>query len=470
MFEADAPPTMTDEPEPAPDLTDRLGDNTADHAADDTEPLEDRRLDPLPPSYDDGGAGWIPPWQPSGADGPASPPARRAVATLAIAALALTSGGIGVAIGLAVHRGGTRSPSTASFGTTPGPSIFGNGGNGGIGGSGDDGLGGGHAGAAAPATGGGTLNAAAVAGKVNPAVVDITSTLTGQGVAAGTGMVLTSSGQVLTNNHVIDGATNIQVQVDGNGPTYSATVVGYDVTDDVALLQLKNASGLKTITTADSSKVKVGQPVVASGNALGRSGPPTVTQGQVTAVNQTITAGDFGSNGETLSGLIQIDAPIQPGDSGGPLIDASGHVIGMNTAASASRRRFSASNVAFAIPINAALDVVKQIRTGQSTTKVHVGPRGILGVAVEDPQGGFGGSSQSGAVVSGVESGSPAESAGLTSGDVIVAVDGTSISSAADLSTQLGHNRPGDRVTVTWVDSAGNRHHATITLVAGPPA
>ena len=183
-----------------------------------------------------------------------------------------------------------------------------------------------------------TLTTAQIASKVDPGLVDVVSTLGDQNATAeGTGMVLTSTGEILTNNHVIDGATSIKVTDIGNGKTYTATVVGYDATKDIAVLQLQDASGLPTISLGDSSSVTVGSKVTALGNAGGKGGTPSVATGTVTALNQSITASDEGSgNSEQLSGLIESNAPIQAGDSGGSLVNSSGQVIGMDTAASSS--------------------------------------------------------------------------------------------------------------------------------------
>jgi S1-C subfamily serine protease len=308
----------------------------------------------------------------------------------------------------------------------------------------------------APSTG---LSAADIAAKVDPAVVNITTTLA-SGHAAGTGMVLTSAGLVLTNNHVIADATDIRVQINGSGPTYTASVLGYDITDDVALLQIDGASNLEAITVGDSSKVAVHDEVVALGNALGRGGTPAVAEGSITALDQTITAGDPGGPAHTLSGLIEIDAPLVPGDSGGPLVNTSGEVIGMNVAASAQTRRQSATD-AFAIPIDTALVIAQQIQSGVSSAKVHIGERAILGVQVQQGQG---------ATIAAVQSGSPAEAAGLTAGDVIVSVDDATITSVSDLTTALDRRHPGDNVRIGWSDTSGQRHTATVKLVAGPPA
>jgi S1-C subfamily serine protease len=195
-----------------------------------------------------------------------------------------------------------------------------------------------------------------------------------------------------------------------------------------------------------------------------------VTEGQVAALDQTITASDGAGNSETLSGLIQINAPIQPGDSGGALANSSGQVIGMNTAAASGFRRFAASNVAFAIPINSALVIARQIQAGQASAKIHIGQRGVLGIEVQpsssaNPVGG-----SSGAPVVGVASGSPAAAAGLRAGDTIVSVAGKSIGGVDELQPALDGFHPGDRVAIAWLDSNGQRHDATITLMAGPPA
>jgi S1-C subfamily serine protease len=318
-------------------------------------------------------------------------------------------------------------------------------------------------GSTAPATGGTTpLSANEIAAKVDPAIVDITTKLDG-GSAAGTGMVLTSSGLVLTNNHVIADATEIHVQVNGSGPTYSAIVLGYDITDDVALLQVEDAPALTAIDVGDSSKVAVDDHVVALGNALGRGGTPAVAEGDVTALGRSIEAGDATGNGaptQTLTGLIEFNAQLLPGDSGGPLVNESGQVIGMDTAASQATRRRTASD-SYAIPINTALEIAHQIQSGQSTTKVHVGPRALLGVQVQQ---------SGGATVAGVQSGGPAASAGITAGDVITSVDGTAIDSVSDLPTALDRYRPGDRVTIGWTDTDGRSHTASVELAEGPPA
>jgi S1-C subfamily serine protease len=305
--------------------------------------------------------------------------------------------------------------------------------------------------------------ALAVAAKVNPSVVDINTVLGYQGgAAAGTGMVLTSSGEILTNNHVVAGATRIRVTVVTTGRTYTAQVVGTDPADDVAVLQLQGASGLKVIGTGDSSKVSAGTPVVALGNALGAGGTPSVVEGNVIAVNQTITAGDAqGGSAEQLSDLIETNASLQPGDSGGPLATTDGKVIGMDTAATSSYRFQAANGVSFAIPINTALSLAKQIESGTAPKGGTIGTGAFLGVQVDRTQTG-------GAMIAGVPSGTPAEAAGLVAGDTVTSVDGKTIDSATALTSALGTHKARDKVTVGWDDAGGQHHTAVVTLAAAP--
>ena len=317
----------------------------------------------------------------------------------------------------------------------------------------------------APSSPPSALTTAAIAALVDPSVVDVNSILGFQGgTAAGTGMVLTSSGAILTNNHVIDGATRISVQIAGTGRSYAATIVGTDVAEDVAVIQLQGAAGLKVAPFGDSGKVMIGDRVVSLGNALGRAGPPSVSQGIVVGLGRDITATDpTAGTAENLSGLIQTSAALQPGDSGGPLVSSAGQVVGMDTAAS-SRVRFNAgSGVGFAIPINHALQVVAQIRAGGGTVQSPspTAQRGYLGVEIQQ-QG------TPGAYVAGVVASGPADAAGIQAGDTIVAIGGTAITSSSSLTSVLSGHHPGDSVRVTWVDGLGGRHAATVQLQAAP--
>ena len=319
------------------------------------------------------------------------------------------------------------------------------------------------------------LNASEIAAQIDPAIVDITSTLSLEGAtAAGTGMVVTPSGEVLTNNHVIEGETSITAKVGNRSQTYNARVLGTDPTDDVALLQIEGASGLPTVKLGASSQVTIGQPVVAIGNALNLPGPPKVTQGTITSIGRSITVRDGLGHAEQLSNLIQTNAALQPGNSGGPLIDANGRVIGMNTAAAADSTD-TTSNVGFAIPIDAANSIVQQIQGGHESTNVRLGATAFLGVRLQ-PDGtgnGPGGPARgggSGAVVQSVNGGSPASGAGLGAGDTIISFDGQPVSSAVSL-TQLVHTKhPGDTVTIEWTDTSGQQRSASVRLTSGPAA
>jgi S1-C subfamily serine protease len=317
-----------------------------------------------------------------------------------------------------------------------------------------------------------------IAAQTDPGLVDIVSTLGyQQAQAAGTGLVLTSSGEVLTNNHVIDGATSITVTDIGTGHSYQAKVVGYDQSKDVAVLQLQGASGLPTVNLGNSSTAAVGQKVVALGNAGGKGGTPSVVAGKITGLNAAIIASDEGSGtSERLSGLISHNAPIQPGDSGGPLVNTAGQVIGIDTAGSSSGSATETAQTtatqAFAIPINEALSVADQIEAGHASATVHIGATGFLGVEVTSASNAAaeGVPAGSGAPIAGVLPGSAAENAGLTAGDVITSVDGQPVSSPSALQTAMEQHRPGDSVTIGWTDQNGQSQSASVTLATGPAA
>jgi S1-C subfamily serine protease len=315
------------------------------------------------------------------------------------------------------------------------------------------------------------LSTSAIVNKADPAVVDIVSKLGNQGAAAaGTGIVLTSDGTILTNNHVIDGATAIRVTDVGNGRTYTASVTGYDASRDIAVLKLKNASGLATATIGDSSGVQLGDKVVAVGNAGGRGGLPSVATGKVTGLASSITATNEGDGtSERLTGVLQTNANIQPGDSGGPLLNRSGEVVGINTAAGKSGTTTSAATTtqAFAVPINRAMSIAQQIESGTGSATLHIGPTAFLGVAISSQQQSPSGN---GAAIAGTVPGGAASQAGLAAGDEIVSVGGQSIGSPSDIRTALVTHHPGDKVKVTWLDANGQQHSVTVTLGSGPPA
>ena len=314
----------------------------------------------------------------------------------------------------------------------------------------------------------------AIAAKVDGGVVNIVTTLGFQRArAAGTGIVLTSSGEILTNNHVIEGATSIRATDVGNGQTYRARVVGYDRSHDIAVLKLQGASGLGTVATGNSAKATVGEKIIALGNAGGKGGRPSVVTGRIIGLGVPVTAtDDTAGTSERLHGLIGHNAPIRPGDSGGPLVNRTGKVIGINTAASAGSKGFQleGKTQAFAIPINRALSIAGQIEAGRASASVHIGATGFLGVGVASAaqaqaQGIAAGS---GALIAGVFPGTPASAAGLRARDVIVAAGGHHVGSPLGLQSVLGQHHPGDRVGIGWVDQTGLHHSATITLKAGP--
>ena len=319
------------------------------------------------------------------------------------------------------------------------------------------------------ATPGAVLTTSQIAAQTDPGLVDVVSTLGyQQATSAGTGLVLTSSGEVLTNNHVIEGATSITVTDIGNGRSYRASVVGYNQSHDIAVLQLQGASGLKTVTLGNSTTAAAGQKVVALGNAGGKGGAPSVAAGRITRLGASITASDAGAGtSEQLTGLIRTNAAIQPGDSGGPLVSTAGQVIGINTAASGQ-----AQTQAFAIPINEAVSIARQIEAGTSSATVHIGATGFLGVQILSSGSAAAGGvpAGTGATVAGVVSGSPAAAAGLAAGDVITGVGGHSISSPSGVQSALEAHHPGDHVTISWMDQAGQTRTATVILTTGPAA
>jgi S1-C subfamily serine protease len=311
--------------------------------------------------------------------------------------------------------------------------------------------------------------------KVAPGLVDINTQLGYQnGEGAGTGIVLTPSGEVLTNNHVINGATSITVTDIGNGQTYAATVVGYDRNHDVAVLRMQGASGLQTASIGDSNAVAVGDEIAAIGNAGGVGGTPSIAAGTVSALDQAITVSDdtTGSS-EQLDGLVQVAADVEPGDSGGPLVNTAGQVVGVNTAGAAGSRFESTTSEGMAIPINDAIAISKQIDSGAGSANVHIGLTGILGIMVREPHSGvrsWYGSTVPGVLVAGVTPGSPGEQSGLAAGDVIMSLDGATVDSPTTLTSLLTAHHPGDLVRVAWADQSGQQQNAAVRLAAGPPA
>ncbi len=321
------------------------------------------------------------------------------------------------------------------------------------------------------------IDTAAVAKAVEPAVVDVNTTLDplgGDGATggAGTGMIVSPSGVIVTNNHVVSGADQVMVVIPGHG-TYPATFVGSDPTGDIAVIKVNGLSGLPTIKWGDSSTVQVGTPVVAIGNALGLGGQPTVTQGIISATNRTITAQDeTGANPETLHGLLQTDAPIAPGNSGGPLVNAAAQVIGMDTAAASAGS--VGATLGFAIPSNRVKAIAGEIEAHKDVANFVYGRSAFLGVeAVASSQlannpfgfgpfgfGGFGigplSATKPGVVVEAVDPGSGAARAGIQAGDEITAVDGKPVTTTAALSKAVKAHKPGQVVALTVFTGYGS--------------
>jgi S1-C subfamily serine protease len=447
-----------------------------------------------PPSGDYGHTAPLPPMPPP-------PPPRRRVGLLSYLAVALVAGALGAGSVVALYSpasNSTAAPSAQPSAPAPLPST-----------------------AVPMPSSGGTGTTGGSLSKVEQGVVIINTTLQYSSErAAGTGMVINADkGLVLTNNHVIENSTKISATVPGTGQSFQAKVVGYDVTGDIALIQLQHPSGLHQVPLGDSSKVKVGDVVTALGNAEGRS-EITPATGHITGVNRTITASDQGGavQSETLHGMLQTDAGIVSGDSGGPLVNAAGRVIGMDTAGNDVRFPDQQAAAGFAIPINTALSVAREIAAGHASSTISIGYPPFIGIYVaqgtsSDPRqqaqdqqqrqqqnngfggNGFGGTGSagngqgqschnngtslpvpttiapvsSGTLVVGTICGSPAAVAGVTAGSAITSVNGQAVGAPQSLHAQIAKYRPGDTVSLTWVTPSGQHKTANVTLTAGPP-
>jgi S1-C subfamily serine protease len=347
---------------------------------------------------------------------------------------------------------------------------------------------------------------------VRPGLVDISSNLGYQGSqAAATGMIIKPNGLVLTNNHVITDTTQLYAKIMSTGQQFKAKWLGYDSSDDVAVIKLIGARNLRTVPLGNSSSVRLGDHVIAIGNAYG-AGRFSPVAGTITGMNRTITASDSGAaTKETLHGMLQTNAGIVQGDSGGPLANTKGQVIAMNTAAATGSFGDATQNVGFAIPINKALRIANDIIRGKSSPSVQIGSTGFLGVLVpagqasqlQNPQqqrdrqlhqdqGSAGFPVQpsapvclqnsesagvpahvapvgSGALIIGELCGTPADNAGIIAGDVITSVGGQRVTSPKQLTAVMLHLRPGMPVKVAWVDISGKAHTGTLRLTQAPP-
>jgi S1-C subfamily serine protease len=355
---------------------------------------------------------------------------------------------------------------------------------------------------AAGAEGPAALNDDAVYAEVAPGIVDVGSDLRFREEASeGTGVVIdAAAGLVLTNNHVIDGATSVTVTPVLSGKSYPAAVLGYDASDDVALLEVRGVPGLRAVEIGSSSLMSVGMPVLAVGNEAGQGGSPTVAPGVISGLNRTIRATDKSSGvTETLHGMLQTSADIRPGDSGGPLADATGQVIGIDTAAGGSG---PGGYAGYAIPIHKALSIASQISARRASRAVHVGLPAFLGALMPDSRstspvrqasqerqrtGAISSLScisgdpspypatpasiapaPAGALVDGVLCGTAAASAGISAGDVITALGGRPVTSPGSLIAMIGRYPPGSKAPLAWVSPDGAWHTALVTLEAGP--
>ncbi|PYY44421.1 septum formation initiator [Curtobacterium sp. MCLR17_043] len=385
-----------------------------------------------------------------------------------IAALAIVGAAGGTALGLSSQ--GTTTTSSQSQGTTTLPGT-------GSGTDGTDGTGSsdGTNGFTVPGDGSGTsgdgstgtgttqspATAATAADKKGVVTINTVLNYDESSQAAGTGMVLTSDGTILTNNHVIQGATSITVTDETTGKEYKADVVGADATNDVAVLKLENASGLSTVTLDDDGEPSTGDTVKDVGNAEG-TGNLVAAEGTVTATDQDIQVqSESGTGTESLTGLIEISADIVSGDSGGPVLDSEGEVVGMATAASSG----TAEVTGYAIPITTAKTIAEKILAGESSSTITIGLPAFLGVEVSNTSGTTGG-----VAVAGTVEGSGAASAGLTAGDTITSIDGTAVTSSDQLTKVVQSHSVGDKVSVRYTDSTGAAKTVTITLTAGPAA
>jgi S1-C subfamily serine protease len=396
---------------------------------------------PAPPGYGGQSGSPLPPSPPLGGEGGTRSVAGRRTMMLVggVAALALVAGSLGAAIGVSMASKNPDSPAvtnaTAPVGgatTTPIPSATPT--------TTPPASG---SGASSPPLSGAALDVKGILAKIEPSVVDIYASSRRES-GEGTGIIISPDGYILTNAHVVSGASKVTVGVAGTSKTLPATVIGADEANDVALIKVDNGSGLPAAELGRSADMKVGDDVVAIGNALGLRGDPTVTRGIVSALNRTV---------ENLTGMIQTDAAINPGNSGGPLVNSAGQVIGINTAVAAD----GAQNIGFAIPIDKAKSLADRLKTGQGPA-----PTAFLGVSTTETSDG-----SAGALVVSLVAGGPAQKAGINVDDLIVTFDGKPVSSADTLSGLVQQRQPGDTGQVV-VERNGSSRTVSVTLGTKP--
>jgi S1-C subfamily serine protease len=346
------------------------------------------------------------------------------------------------------------------------------------------------------------LSDAAIRARIEPSVVDVTAMLTyDDETASGTGFVVNSAAElIVTNNHVVRDATSVVVTIPATRRSYPARIVGVDLAADVAVLEIRPVSGLHGAPLGDSADVGVGMPVISFGNQAGAGGSPAVAPGVISGTGRTIQADD-GASGftETLHNMLATSARIEPGDSGGPLADSAGSVIGVDTAAGTG-----GTATGYAIPIDTAIAAERLISAGHRGPGISLGVGGFLGTIVPpgtasspvkqraaELGGGTGGAARSapsscvttrggaavpasiapahaGALVIGVLCGTGAATAGIAAGDVITAADGRRVASPDALSAIVSAGRPGSVMSVTWVSTRGITRTCRVRLGPAP--
>ncbi|MEV6428508.1 S1C family serine protease [Nocardia sp. NPDC051463] len=311
------------------------------------------------------------------------------------------------------------------------------------------------------------LDPVAVARVVQPALVNISTSSRPFGLgAAGSGIVLTPDGQVLTSHHVVKGAETVTVTDVGNGLVYDATVLGYDSGADIALLELGNAADLTIATIGTSSDLRIRDAVLAIGNAGGTGGTPTAIAGSITNLNSTIVALNSADlSRKPLSNMLEVAGAVSSGQSGGALADRNGAVVGVITAASGEpAQEIGRTPNGYAVPIDTAMRVVGQVRSGTPTDTVHIGPTATLGIVISnaEPAG-------TGARVDVAIYGMPAYAAGIVTGDVITAIDGQTVTTAQSLRAVLNMRRPNDTVGLAVTGSDHLQRTVSVVLTVGPP-
>ena len=296
------------------------------------------------------------------------------------------------------------------------------------------------------------LDVAAVAKYVAPTVVTISADV-GAGTSVGTGVIISGSGEILTNAHVVENATEVRVRLAGETEPRKANLLASDRGNDLALLRMAG-DGFEAATFADPGSIRLGDEVVAIGFALGLDGDPSVTLGIVSALDRTIAQSNV-----FLDGLIQTDAAISSGNSGGPLVNAAGEVVGINTAVARDTATTSATNVGFAISVSEALPIIESLRAqagGEARQEAY------FGVGLDDRRDGG-----QGVIVTGVEAGTPAADSGVAAGDLIVAVDGATTDGSSGVIAAIRDHEPGDEVTISVVRE-GDRFDVTVELIERP--